>query len=144
MSTLVENGFLCNRKCITMPGDQFLCGFQPTFLPAGLRLPTFSTITGIIQPDYSTASQQIMRCPPHRTPSEAVLRLCVPPSKYKRERGLLEPWGTRFQSCRITAKGCLAEALSPRGVSLLPRDLIKALTIHLPGMPVMSKLHFKS
>lgn len=91
---------------------------------------------------HSFPTDNAMPTPPH--PKRGGFRLCVPPSKYKRERVLLEPWGTRFQSCRITAKGCLAEALSPRGVSLLPRDLIKTLTIHLPGMPVMSKLHFKS
>lgn len=85
-----------------------------------------------------------MRCPPHRTPSGTVLVCVCTPSKCKRERGLLEPWGMCFQSCRITAKGCLAEAPSPRGISLLPRDLIKALTIHLPGIPVMSNLHLKA
>lgn len=42
------------------------------------------------------------------------------------------------------SKSWLTQAPSPRGISLLPRDLIKALTIHLPGIPLMNNLHLKA
>lgn len=41
-------------------------------------------------------------------------------------------------------EGRLTEAPSPRGVSLLPRDLIKALAIYLPGTPLIHNLHLKA
>lgn len=61
MSTWPENEFLCNRKCITMPGDSLLQAFSPQFFLLGSGYPHCLTVNQYhsnIQLDYSISHSQ--------------------------------------------------------------------------------------